>query len=160
MIQSVQPHREVMREEYQSLLEMNTWSLTERTTAVEERQEIIQSRWVFSRKELSDGKIRYKAWVVVKGFQQMPGVDFQDTFAPVERLDTCRVLVALAAYYNWEIQQLDVVTAFWMGNYQQRKEFTWSSRTGSRIIGIQLKLHIQNPKTIPESVFWILLFMA
>lgn len=106
---------EAMREEYQSLMEMNTWSLTERTTAVEERREIIQSRWVFSRKELSDGKIRYKARVVVKGFQQMPGVDFQDTFAPVGRLDTFRVLVALAAYYHWEIQQLDVVTAFLNG---------------------------------------------
>lgn len=61
----------------------------------------------------SDGSIqKHKARLVVKGYSQQYGVDYNETFAPVARLDTIRVLIALATRKKWKIHQLDVKSAF------------------------------------------------
>ena len=59
--------------------------------------------------------MRYKARLVIKGYQQIEGVDYEQTYAPISRWETLRLLIALAAYFDWEIDQLDVVTAFLNG---------------------------------------------
>ena len=56
--------------------------------------------------------VRYKARLVVKGYEQQEGIDYTETYAPVAMLKTVRILLALAAYFDWEVQQMDVVTAF------------------------------------------------
>ena len=67
-------------------------------------------------KHNSDGEVqRYKARLVAKGYLQQPGIDFQETFAPVARLDTIRALIALAAQKCWLLYQLDVKSTFLNG---------------------------------------------
>ena len=57
-------------------------------------------------------RVRYKAHLVIKGYQQVEGVDFDSVFAPVAKLISFRLPTAIGAYHNWPIEQMAVVTAF------------------------------------------------
>jgi len=72
----------------------------------------ISSKWVFKTKELPGGGIRYEARLVIRGFEQQAGVDFNETFAPVAKLQSLRIMLALAVVHDWEFKQIDMVTAF------------------------------------------------
>lgn len=72
----------------------------------------IGSKWVYKTKRNPDGSTRYKSRLVIRGFQQVSGIDYGETYAPVSRLTSFRLLVSLAAQYGWVIDHLDVVTAF------------------------------------------------
>jgi len=73
----------------------------------------VGSKWVFRVKNNSDRSIsRYKARLVVKGFLQRPGVDFGETYSPVAKHTTMRVILSLAASFDWSLHQLDVNNAF------------------------------------------------
>lgn len=64
----------------------------------------------------ADGSInKHKARLVVKGYAQEPGIDFFDTFAPVARLDTIKLLIAISAQSGWDVFQLDVKSVFLNG---------------------------------------------
>ena len=70
-------------------------------------------KWVFKLKKDADGKVvKHKARLVAKGYVQRHGIDFEEVFAPVARLDTVRLLLALAANRGWQVHHLDVKTAF------------------------------------------------
>jgi Reverse transcriptase (RNA-dependent DNA polymerase) len=70
-------------------------------------------RWVFKIKRASDGSIeKYKARLVAKGFTQKEGVDYTETYAPTLRYKSLRIILALANAFNYELRQMDVVTAF------------------------------------------------
>ena len=71
---------------------------------------------MFRKKENADDSINtYKTRLVVKGYAQVFGVDYFDTFAPITRLDTVRMLLAIATQKQWKIYQLDVKSAFLNG---------------------------------------------
>lgn len=72
---------------------------------------------MYKLKKNTEGDIvKYKARLVAKGYVQKQGVDFEEVFAPVTRLETVRLLLALAAKNNWEVHHLDVKSAFLNGD--------------------------------------------
>ncbi|KAE9271890.1 hypothetical protein PR003_g30373 [Phytophthora rubi] len=74
---------------------------------------LLETKWVFDPKVDEDGYIvRFRARIVAKGFKQKPGLDFKDTFSPVTRLSSFRLLVALARQSGWKIWQGDVNNAY------------------------------------------------
>ncbi|KAF1318415.1 putative Integrase, partial [Globisporangium splendens] len=79
-------------------------------------QRAIGTKWVFKIKRNADGSInKYKARLVAKGFKQKYGIDYTETFAPVVKYVTLRIVIALAKFFGWPVDQLDVVTAFLYG---------------------------------------------
>jgi hypothetical protein len=107
--------KEAMREEWHSILLNNTFeAATTASSTGSQRHEPtskpISSKWVFKKKRNADNSTRYKARLVIRGFEQIDGSS--DTYAPVGKLTTLRYMLALAAQHNWNIQHLDVVTAF------------------------------------------------
>ena len=103
-------------EEIKSLDDNRTYTLVDRPTS----RKVLDARWVFKYKRNSEGNIiRYKARWVVKGYEQQSGVDFNETFASVVKPMSYKALFAIAAAHNWEIEQMDVKTAFLYGNVEE-----------------------------------------
>ncbi|GJV95014.1 retrovirus-related pol polyprotein from transposon TNT 1-94 [Tanacetum coccineum] len=76
----------------------------------------VGSKWLFKKKTDMDGVVHtYKARLVAKGYTQTPGIDYEETFSPVADIRAIRILIAIAAYYDYEIWQMDVKTAFLNG---------------------------------------------
>jgi len=96
-----------MQQEYASLLENHTFTLVEYA-----RSKPIGGKWVYKTKMNPDGTLRYKARLVIKGYEQMQGIGFDETYAPVSKMTTLRYLMSRAALEDWVMDQLDVVTAF------------------------------------------------
>ena len=100
---------QVEREELESLLARNVWKLVPRP----HNANIITKKWVYKTKEDSEGRaIRYKARLVARGFTQIEGIDYEETFAPTAKFVTIRLIVALATSLNWPLDQADIDTAF------------------------------------------------
>ena len=79
-------------------------------------QQAIGTKWVFKIKRKADGSIeKYKARLVAKGFKQKYGIDYTETFSPVVKYVTLRMVIAMTKYFGWPFDQLDVVTAFLYG---------------------------------------------
>ncbi|KAJ2985252.1 hypothetical protein NUW54_g10210 [Trametes sanguinea] len=80
----------------------------------------IGCKWVFRLKRDSDGRIvKYKARLVAQGFSQIPGVDYDETFAPVVRLETLQTLLAVGTVLNLDIQVVDIVGAYLNGRLRE-----------------------------------------
>ena len=108
--------KKAMQSEFDALQRCNAWLLVERPTD----KKVIGCRWVLRTKFSADGSVeRRKARLVARGFSQQPGMDFQETFAPVARLSSIRILVALAAELGITLYQLDVVMAYINGDLDE-----------------------------------------
>lgn len=101
-----------MQKELDTLSLNNTWELV----PLPQGKKAIGSKWVYKVKLKSDGSLeRYKVRLVAKGYNQIHGVDFQETFSPVVCMTTVRCLIALVVSRNWPLFQLDVDNAFLHG---------------------------------------------
>lgn len=103
-------------DEIHSIIKNQCWDLVDLPSGVKP----IGLKWVFKLKRNSDGSInKHKARLVAKGYVQQHGIDFDEVFAPVARLETIRLLINLAAISGWEIHHLDVKTAFLHGELKE-----------------------------------------
>ncbi|KAK1698636.1 hypothetical protein QYE76_015333 [Lolium multiflorum] len=101
-----------MDEEYQALQHNNTWHLVPAGVG----KNVIDCKWVYKVKHRADGSVdRYKARLVAKGFKQRYGIDYEDTFSPVVKAATIRLVLSLAVSRGWHLRQLDVKNAFLHG---------------------------------------------
>jgi hypothetical protein len=105
--------RKAMREELTSIQDNKTWDLCE----LPKGHRPIGLKWVYKLKRNPSGDIvKHKARLVAKGYVQWQGIDFEDVFALVARLESVRLLIALAAQFAWKIHQMDVKSAFLNGD--------------------------------------------
>src|SRR5579862_9353626 len=80
----------------------------------------IGSMWVFATKFDETGTVvKRRARLVAKGYAQRYGIDYEETYAPVCRIGSIRVLIALAAYFDWEVHHMDVTSAFLNGDLEE-----------------------------------------
>lgn len=108
--------RESMRKEYDALVANDTWSLVE----LPKGKKAIGSKWVFALKRNKYGQVeKFKSRLVAKGCSQQWGVDYTETFSPVIRYETIRMLFALAAEQKMYVHQMDVCTAYLNGELSE-----------------------------------------
>ncbi|XP_021971245.1 uncharacterized mitochondrial protein AtMg00810-like [Helianthus annuus] len=107
---------DAMETEFHALIKNETWELVPRHPAMH----IIRSMWLFKHKFKSDGTLeRYKARLVCDGRLQQVGIDCGDTFSPVVKPATIRIILSLALSNSWSVHQLDVTNAFLHGNLHE-----------------------------------------
>ncbi|KAI3520492.1 hypothetical protein L1887_09941 [Cichorium endivia] len=105
-----------MRAEIDSIEKNQTWTLTR----LPPNRKVIGLKWVFKLKKDASGTVtKHKARLVAKGYVQQKGVDFEDAFAPVARMESIRLILALAAKENWVVHHLDVKSAFLNGELKE-----------------------------------------
>ncbi|KAK1693943.1 hypothetical protein QYE76_010640 [Lolium multiflorum] len=108
--------QEAMKSEMGSMYDNKVWTLVE----LPDSRKAVENKWIFKRKTDADGNITvYKARLVAKGFRQIQGVDYDETFSPVAKLKSVRILLAIAAFFDYEIWQMDVKTAFLNGDIEE-----------------------------------------
>jgi hypothetical protein len=105
-----------MTEESQAIEDNHTWVLTDLPPGRRD----IGLKWVFKvKRDEKVSFVKHKARLVVKGYSQQQGVDYEEVFAPVARLEAVRLLLALVANQGWEVHHMDVKSAFLNGNLME-----------------------------------------
>jgi hypothetical protein len=101
----------VMRSEIDSMDDNQVWNLVPHSVKP------IECKWIYTKKRDMDGNVHiHIARLVAKGFRQVQGVVYGETFSPVVMLKYILIILAIAAYFDYEIWQMDVKTAFLNGN--------------------------------------------
>ena len=91
--------------EYQSIMKNDVWDIVPKP----ENKSVISSKWIYKIKHVVEGSIeKYKEIFVSKGFSQKEGIDYEETFAPIERYTSIRTIMALSSMMKWDLHQLDV----------------------------------------------------
>ncbi|KAK1653233.1 hypothetical protein QYE76_071038 [Lolium multiflorum] len=104
---------EAMHEELNNFKRNKVWTLVKKP---KECRNVIGTKWIFkSKKDEFGNVVRNKARLVAQGFSQVEGIDFGETYAPVARLESIRILLAYASHHNFKLQQMDVKSAFLNG---------------------------------------------
>jgi hypothetical protein len=94
-----------MMEELEALKKNKTWELAHLPVG----KKTVGCKWIYAVKQNLEGKVeRYKARLVARGYSQTYGIDYDETFAPVAKMNTVRILISCAANFGWTLHQLDV----------------------------------------------------
>ena len=105
-----------MHEEIQQFVQNDVWELVPRPKGVN----VIETKWIFKNKSDEYGiVIRNKSRLVTQGFTQVEGINFDEKFAPVARLESIKILLAIASHLNFKLYQMDVKSAFLSGMLQE-----------------------------------------
>jgi hypothetical protein len=101
--------QDAMTKEYHSILKNDVWDIFPRP----EGKFMVTSKWIYKIKHAADGSVeKYKVRFVAKGFSQVEGVDYDETFTPVARYTSIRTIIALATFMSWKLHEMDVKTTF------------------------------------------------
>ena len=101
-----------MHDELLQLQKNDVWILE----PISEGEHIIGTKWIFYNKTDEEGNvIRNKACLIAQGYSQMEGLDYDETFSPVARMESIRILLALACHLRFKLYQMDVKTTFLNG---------------------------------------------
>src|SRR3954465_10211872 len=107
---------EAMKSEIDSMYTNKVWTLVD----IPEDRKAVENKWIFKKNTDADGNVSvYKARLVAKGFRQIQGVEYEETLSPVAMIKSIRILLAIVAYRDCEIWQMDVKTAFLNGNIEE-----------------------------------------
>jgi hypothetical protein len=107
---------EAMKSELGSMSKNQVWTLVDPLSD----RKAVECKWIFKKKTDADGNVTiYKARLVAKGFRQVQGVDYDETFSPIAMFKSIRILLAIDAFHDYEIWQMDVKTAFLNGNIDE-----------------------------------------
>ncbi|RWR73399.1 Gag-protease-integrase-RT-RNaseH polyprotein [Cinnamomum micranthum f. kanehirae] len=107
---------DAMKDELESMTTNDVWDIVE----LPKNSKTVGCKWVFKTKRDSKGKVeRFKARLVAKGFTQREGIDYNETYSPVSKKDSFRIIMALVAHFNLKLHQMDVKTAFLNGNLEE-----------------------------------------
>jgi hypothetical protein len=118
--------KDAMTEEYQSIMKNDVWDIVPRPKG----KSIVTSKWIYKIKHAVDGSVeKYKARFVARGFSQVEGIDYVETFAPVARYTSIRTIISLAASMGWKLHQMDGKTTFLNGEIEE--EFSSRSQMDS-----------------------------
>jgi hypothetical protein len=105
-----------MDDELGSIRDNNTWNLVD----LPNNHKAIGLKWVYKIKKDAKGNlVKHKARLVAKGYVQDQGVDFKEVFAPVARMESMRLLMALAAQESWKLHHMDMKSAFLNGKLEE-----------------------------------------
>ncbi|GJY98511.1 retrotransposon protein, putative, ty1-copia subclass [Tanacetum coccineum] len=129
--------------EMQSMKDNEVWELVD----LPPDGKTVGHKWLFKKKTDMDGAVHtYKARLVAKGFTQTPGIDYEETFSPVADIRAIRILIAIAAFYDYEIWQMDVKTAFLNGYlneevYMEQPEGFVSQKFPNRVCKLKRSIY-------------------
>jgi len=105
-----------MGSEIQSMYNNQVWNLVD----LPEGSKVIRNKWIFKRKMDMNGNLTtYKAKLVAKCFTQIQGIDYDETFSPIAMFKSIRIMLAIAAFHDYEIWQLDIKTTFLNGKLDE-----------------------------------------
>jgi hypothetical protein len=108
--------RKAMMEEMDTIEENGTWSLIDLPPG----RKLIGVKWMFKVKRDEHGVVsKHKACLVVKGYAQHHGIDYDEVFAPVARLDSVHLLIVLTTHERWEVHHMDIKSVFLNGDLQE-----------------------------------------
>ncbi|GKE93437.1 retrotransposon protein, putative, ty1-copia subclass, partial [Tanacetum coccineum] len=109
-------YKAAINAEMQSMIDNMVWVLVD----LPPNYKTVGSKWLFKIKTDIDGNVHtYKARLVKKGYTQLYGVDYEETFSPVADIRAIRILISIATFYDYEIWQMDVKTAFFNGHLDE-----------------------------------------
>ena len=107
-----------MKYEFDSMYSNRVWDLVKVPNGIK----LVGCKWVYKRKKGINGKVEtFKARLVAKRYtkKKKKGIDYEETFSPIAMLKSIKILLSIAAYYDYEIWQMDVKTAFLNGNLEE-----------------------------------------
>ena len=108
--------KEAMDEEFDSLQDNKTWELV----SLPPGRKLVQWKWVYKTKIASDGTTtKYKDRLVAKGYSQVQGLDYHETFTLVTRMDSNRLVLEVVASKRWEVHHMDVKSSFFHGDLKE-----------------------------------------
>ena len=109
---------EAMHEELNNLKRCKVWKLVEKH---KECRNIIGTKWIFKNKQDESGiVVRNNARLVAQGYSQVEGIDYGETYPPVDRLESICILLAYSTHHNFKFQQMDVKSAFSLWSFKGR----------------------------------------
>ena len=104
-----------MKDKMESLLKNKIWDICKLLAS----KRALQNKWVYRLKEKDGGKKRFKAKLVVKGFSQKKGIDFDEIFSPIVKMTSIRTILSIVAAKDFHLEQLDVKKTFLHGDLDE-----------------------------------------